>query len=309
VSDTAAAWQSIEKGSQSFAAAARLFPPDTRDDVARLYAWCRHADDVIDGQDHGHGERPVADPAAALATLREKTAAALAGAPTGEAVFDGFGHVARTHGISPPLANDLLDGFARDVAGETYPTLDALAAYAYGVAGSVGVMMALVLGVAPGDRDTLDRASDLGLAFQMTNIARDVVADANAGRVYLPADWLAAEGLAPDPAGIADPANAAGVFRVAARLIEAAEPYYRSAEVGMSRLPLRAAWAIAAAARVYRAIGTRRLAAGPAGLATRASTSRRTKAALVAAGGLAALRRSKVRAVDRTGLWTRPPRP
>lgn len=309
MTQTAYAEESLAKGSQSFAAAARLFPADVRADVARLYAWCRHCDDVIDGQEFGHGERRVDDPAGALATLRQKTGAALDGRPTGEAVFDGFGAVARAHGITAPLANDLLDGFARDVAGETYPTLDALAAYAYGVAGSVGVMMALVLGVAPDARDTLDRACDLGLGFQMTNIARDVVADARAGRVYLPADWLAAEGLAPDPLAVADPANAEAVFRVAARLIAAAEPYYRSAEVGTARLPLRTAWAIASASRVYRAIGARRLAAGPAGLATRASTSRRAKAALLAAGAVAALRRGRITKVDRNGLWTRPPRP
>lgn len=302
------ATESIAKGSRSFAAAARLLPPATAEDVARLYAWCRHCDDVIDGQTLGQGERRVADHATELAMLRERTAAALAGEPTGERVFDGFARVALAHGITPRLAEDVLDGFAQDVAGTRYETLEGLLGYCYGVAGSVGVMMALVLGVPADEADTLDRACDLGLAFQLTNIARDVVADAGAGRLYLPAEWLVAEGVAPTPAAVADPANAAAVFRVAARLIEAAEPYYRSAEVGVARLPFRAAWAIASASRIYRAIGLRRISAGPAGLPVRAATSRRAKLATIALSAAVAARRRPV-TCDRSALWQRPPRP
>ncbi|GAB5375128.1 MAG: hypothetical protein AcusKO_15900 [Acuticoccus sp.] len=201
------------------------------------------------------------------------------------------------------------DGFAMDVAGTRYRSLADLCAYCYGVAGAVGVMMALILGVPRADADTLDRAADLGLAFQMTNIARDVVADAAIGRIYLPTDWLAAEGIAADPAVLGDPANAAPVFRVAARLVAAAEPYYRSARVGTDRLPPRTAWGIMAAQRIYRAIGTRRVAAGPPGLATRVGTSRAEKAALIAGAGFAAVSRRPAAAVGREGLWQRPPRP
>ena len=307
--DAAYAKESIARGSKSFAAASRLLPPGTREDVARLYAWCRLCDDRIDGQEFGEGEQQVADGAAILARLRANTAAALAGKATGDPVFDGFGRVARRHGISERLANDLLDGFARDVAGERYPTLDALAAYCYGVAGAVGVMMALVLGVPPGEADTLDRACDLGLAFQMTNIARDVVADAEAGRVYLPADWLAEAGVAATPAAVADPGNAAAVFQVTQRLVGAAEPYYRSAEAGIARLPWRAAWAIQSASRIYREIGMERIAAGPAGLTGRAGTTHGQKLRLLALSAVAASRRRSRPTYGRAGLWSRPPRP
>jgi phytoene synthase len=306
--DTAYAKASIAKGSKSFAAASRLLPADVRDDVVRLYAWCRAADDLIDGQELGHGERVVHDAAARLRFLREMTDEALAGRPTGDAVFDGFGAVARRHGITPPLAHDLLDGFAMDVDGRTYATEDELAAYCYGVAGAVGVMMALVIGVAPDDGDTLDRASDLGLAFQMTNIARDVVADARTGRVYLPTAWLAEAGLAPSPQAVADPVNAAAVWAVAARLVAAADRYYASARVGIARLPFRVAWAIASASAVYRAIGTRRRAAGPTGIARRVGTGPTTKAGLIAKAALIA-GLPEPRSTARDGLWTRPPRP
>ncbi|MEM8853025.1 MAG: phytoene/squalene synthase family protein [Pseudomonadota bacterium] len=308
--DVAYAKASIAKGSQSFAAASRLLPADVRDDVVRLYAWCRHADDVIDGQDHGHGVHAADDPAAALADLRAKTDAVLSGTVLGEPVFDGLGVVARARGLTPRLCHDLLDGFQMDVTGRQYRTEDDLAEYCYGVAGAVGVMMALTIGVEPEDTDTLDRACDLGLAFQMTNIARDVIADALTGRVYLPAEWLAAEGLPATPEAVAAPQNADAVFAASDRLVGAAERYYASAQVGMARLPFRIAWAIAAAASVYREIGVRRRSAGPAGLPTRVSTGTASKLRLIGRSGVWAARRvAPERALSREGLWTRPPRP
>jgi phytoene synthase len=309
IGDVAYARESIAKGSRSFAAASRLLPVAVRDDVARLYAWCRHADDLIDGQVLGHGESVVPDPAVRLARLRAATDDALAGARTGDPVFDGFGEVAHAHGITRPLAHDLLEGFAMDVEGRRYETEDDLAAYCYGVAGAVGVMMALVIGVPPRESDTLDRACDLGLAFQMTNIARDVIADARMGRVYLPAAWLAAEGVEATPEAVADPANAAAVWRATERLVMAADRYYASARVGIARLPFRVAWAIASASAVYRAIGTRRRQAGPQGLAMRVSTSGPLKARLIAGSAVVAARAGPRPTPKREGLWSRPARP
>jgi len=257
----------------------------------------------------GHGETVVPDAPVRLARLRTATDAALAGVRTGDPVFDGFGAVAHTHGITRPLAHDLLDGFAMDVEGRRYETEDDLAAYCYGVAGAVGVMMALVIGVPPSAQDTLDRACDLGLAFQMTNIARDVVADARTGRVYLPAAWLAAEGVEATPAAVADPANAPAVWRATERLVTAADRYYASARVGVARLPFRTAWAIASASAVYRAIGTQRRHTGPEGLATRVTTSAPLKARLIATSAVIAARSAEGAAVEREGLWSRPARP
>ncbi|RAH99426.1 phytoene synthase [Acuticoccus sediminis] len=306
MSDAAAARATIARGSRSFAAASTLMPRALRDDVARLYAWCRHADDVIDGQVLGHGERPVDDPAARLAELRRATDEALAGRASSP-VFAGFAEVAQRHAIPRALAHDHLDGFAMDVEGRTYETLDDLAAYCYGVAGVVGVMMALVMGVAPGEDDTLDRASDLGLAFQMTNIARDVVADAAVGRIYLPSDWLAEAGVPASPGALGHPGHAGEVHRVAVRLVRAAEPYYRSARAGLMHLPLRARWAVAAASGVYREIGVRRQAAGPEGLAERVGTSGSEKFRLIA-GALGPAISPPRASIPRDGLWTRPRR-
>ncbi|WP_420393909.1 phytoene/squalene synthase family protein [Acuticoccus sp.] len=309
MSHAAYAREIIARGSKSFAAASRLLPGEVRDDVARLYAWCRTADDLIDGQVMGHGERRVPDPAERLDGLRRATDDALAGRAT-DPVFDGFGAVAARHGISSGLAHDHLDGFAMDVEMRAYATEAELAAYCYGVAGSVGVMMALVLGVAADDADTLDRASDLGLAFQMTNIARDVVADARTGRVYLPSDALAAGGVSASADAVGDPANAAAVWRVADGLVRSADRYYASAGVGIDRLSFRTAWAIASARSIYRSIGVRRRRGGPARLGQRVGTGSAAKISMLAASALtAAVGRTPAAAASRDGLWTRPPRP
>lgn len=277
---------SIETGSTSFAAAARLFHPRVREDAYMLYAWCRHCDDEIDGQVMGHGAVGL-DPALAgakLLELHDKTRRALAGEPMADPAFAAFQRVALRHRMAPRYPLDLLEGFRMDVEGRRYRTLEDTLLYAYHVAGVVGVMMAQVMGV--DDLPTLRRAADLGLALQLTNIARDVIEDARGGRVYLPADWL--EGL--DAAGVADPAHRPVVFAATRRLVAAAEPYYASARWGLPALGFRSAWAIAAARSVYREIGVRVVQGGAEGMDRRAATGALTKLAKVMQGGLVAAR-------------------
>lgn len=290
----------IAAGSQSFAAAAKLMPAGIREDTVMLYAWCRHADDVVDGQVLGGAPEAGGDPAARLAALKAETLEALHGTGPVSTPFAALRAVARRHDFPDRWPLDLIDGFAMDVAGREYRTLEDTLGYSYHVAGVVGVMMARVMGAR--DEAVLDRACDLGLAFQLTNIARDVVDDARIGRVYLPGDWLEeagarVEGDMPSPE----------LHGVILRLLDAAEPYYRSAFAGLSALPLRCAWSIAAAARIYRAIGTRIRRRGPEAYRQRIGTSGVDKAALaLRALGDAAASRAFPATAGREGLWTRP---
>jgi hypothetical protein len=129
--------------------------------------------------------------------VRALTAQAFAGTPTGTPAFDALGVVARETGLTPAMAEDVIAGFALDVT-DWHPREEAdLMRYCWHVAGAVGVMMAVVMGVSPRDEDTLDRAADLGLAFQLANIARDLAEDDAAGRCYLPAQWLADADIPP----------------------------------------------------------------------------------------------------------------
>jgi phytoene synthase len=280
--------EAIQKGSKSFAAAAALFDAETRADAEMLYAWCRHCDDVIDGQTLGHGMSPVEDAPARLAALYAQTRAALAGEPPADPQFAAFQTVAQRRQIPERYALDMIDGFAMDVEGRRYQTLDELLDYCWGVAGVVGTMMALVMGTKPDALPTLRRAQDLGLAFQLTNIARDIVEDARNDRVYVPRAWLAELGV-PETA-VADPAHRGAVAVMAKRLVDAAEPYYASARWGLRDLPVRCAWAIAAARGVYRQIGLDVVKVGDKAWDERVVVSGRMKAWRALEGGIIALR-------------------
>jgi phytoene synthase len=284
----------IAKGSKSFALASKLFDAETRDRAWMLYAWCRHCDDVIDGQALGQGrveaEAPVAE---RLARLRELTTAALAGEPTGETPFDALGRVAADTALPARYPFDLLEGFAMDAAARTYPTFDDTLLYCYHVAGVVGVMMAIVMGVSPDDRATLNRACDLGIAFQLNNIARDVADDEAIGRCYLPADWLAATGRS----------------ATVRRLVDEAERYEASARHGTPALSLRSAWAVLAAAGIYGDIGRRVRRLGDRAWDARVSTSGTAKLGWVGRALIEAMARKQLYggASPREGLWTMAP--
>lgn len=294
----------IALGSKSFAAAARLLPRTGRASMYLLYSWCRHCDDTIDDEHLGFGRSVSAGlaPHERLADLRASTAAACRGDGDGHP-FQALARVAAEHRLPARYPLELLDGMEMDVVGTRYLCLDDTLRYCYHVAGVVGVMSAIVLGVR--DRPTLERASDLGIAFQLTNIARDVVADAERGRIYLPANWLDEVGL--DASNLLMPARRRDLHRVVARLLAAADDYYRSATVGIGELPMRSAWAVATARRVYRGIGTRILELGAASWDARIVTTRSSKLAAGAAAGLDALyltRRFAPAACSREGLWT-----
>lgn len=300
---------SIVKGSKSFRSASRLFDPEVREDAWLLYAWCRRCDDEIDGQDHGHGHEEITpeEQRRRLERLYDQTRRALAGEPTEDHTFAAFQRVALRHHLPERWPLDLIDGFAMDVDHREYGTVDDVMAYCWHVAGVVGVMMARVMGVS--DPEVLRRAQDLGLAFQLTNIARDVVEDADNGRVYLPAEWLVEAGLAPTAEAVADPANRIKVHAVTARLLQLAEPYYNSARDGLRGLPFRSSMAIAAARGVYREIGRKVVRSGPGVWRRRVSVGRVTKLWLFSRGALMAiwiqtLDRGKA-PPPRPALWTR----
>ena len=239
----------IGKGSKSFAAASRLFDRTTRERVWLLYAWCRRCDDLIDGQDLGGALGDQSAVALRLADVRELTALALTGAETGDAAFDCLGVVAAETGLTQAMADAVIAGFALDAI-EWHPRSEAdLMRYCWHVAGAVGVMMAVVMGVDPADDETLERACDLGLAFQLANIARDLSEDHAAQRCYLPAEWLAEADIPPGEE--LKPPYRNALARLAGRLCQTAAAHESSARIGAKRLDLRQRWAILAAAGIY----------------------------------------------------------
>ncbi|MBB5746227.1 phytoene/squalene synthase family protein [Brevundimonas variabilis] len=285
----AASKASIVKGSKSFRSASRLFEPEVREDAWLLYAWCRACDDEIDGQDHGFGHETLSteEQRRRLERLYDLTRRAMTGEAMTEPTFSAFQRVALRHRLPERWALDMIDGFRMDVERHDYRTIDDVMAYCWHVAGVVGVMMARVMGVT--DPEVLRRAQDLGLAFQLTNISRDVIEDAQGGRVYLPADWLSEAGVDPTPEAVADPVNRAAVHSVTRRLLDAAEPFYDSARNGLRGLPFRSSMAIAAARGVYREIGRKVARDGPAAWKQRVSVGKSMKLWLFVRGTLIAI--------------------
>lgn len=274
-------------GSKSFALASKLFDPATRERAWLLYSWCRACDDIADGQDHGGALSRVENPEERLAYLREMTERALAGGSTGAPAFDALALVVKECGIPHQWPRDLIQGFAMDAAGFSPRNADDLLTYCYHVAGVVGLMMACLMGVRTDDSDTLGRANDLGLAFQLANIARDVSEDADAGRCYIPMDWLAEADIPPGEHMKTHyrPAMA----QIAQRMAKMAAGYEASARIGARRLPFRCRWAVLAAAGIYGDIAREVAQRGAAAWDHRVVTSKAAKAGWVARAFVQAL--------------------
>ena len=275
-----AAQESIAKGSKSFALASKLFDPATRERAWLLYSWCRKSDDIADGQDHGGPLSKVENPYERLAYLKEMTDKALAGEVTGDPAFDALGLVVAECAIPHRWPRDLVQGFAMDADEFSPKTTEDLLLYCYHVAGVVGLMMAVIMGVDADDSETLGHANDLGLAFQLANIARDVAEDEAGGRCYIPSNWLAEVGVKPGEHLARQ--NRTGLATIGARLATMAGEYEASARIGADRLPFRSRWAVLAAAGIYgdiaREVGKR----GERAWDDRVVTSKAGKAAWVA---------------------------
>ena len=237
----------LRRHGRTFFVASRLLGGEHARRAATLYAFCRHVDDLAD---------EASDTDAARTAL----------SAVSRALIDGRSDDLRTAAMlalqletgmpaAPALA--LIAGVVSDLDPVRIADEAELIRYSWSVAGTVGMMMCPVLDVR--DPRAAPFAIDLGIAMQLTNIARDVGDDARMGRRYLPASWVGDL----EPAAIAAPdADVRASLQAATRrLLGLAERYYESGEAGLGFLPVRARVGILAAARMYRAIGGRIAAA------------------------------------------------
>jgi phytoene synthase len=262
-------------GSKSFFAASRVLPGRVREPATALYAFCRVADDAIDQSD---------TPMLALHDLSQRLDDIYAGRPQAPVCDHALAHVVHTYQLPRVLPDALLEGFAWDAEGRRYETIEQLHDYGARVAGTVGAMMAVVMEAR--DRPTLARACELGLAMQLTNIARDVGEDARNGRLYLPRQWMREAGLDPD-AWLAEPRFDAALAGVIERLLAEADRLYERAECGVASLPRDCRLGIQAARLVYGEIGQRLRQTGLDSVHRRAVVGRRRKLALIARASIA----------------------
>lgn len=267
----------MKGGSKSFFTASLLLPARVRAPATALYAFCRVADDAID-------DSP--DPRRAAAELHRRLDAIYAGAPGPHLADRALACVVRSHELPRTPLDALLEGFEWDVCGRRYETIEDIHAYGARVAGTVGLMMALVMETR--ERAALARACELGVAMQLTNIARDVGEDARMGRLYLPEAWMREAGLDPC-AWLERPVFSPALASVVARLLDEAERLYRRAECGVGALPRDCRPGIQAARLVYSEIGHALAASGLDSVGRRTVVPRRRQLALVGRAMLASV--------------------
>ena len=266
--DFAACRAMLRAGSKSFAAASLLLPARVRRPAAALYAFCRMADDAID----------EADDPGAVDELRRRLDLAYEGRPFDSPIDRAFARVAAEQEMPRELMDALIEGFAWDAAGRRYTTIADLCAYGARVAATVGAMMTVLMG--PRDPDTLARACDLGVAMQLTNIARDVGEDARNGRLYLPSAWLE-DARVDAHAFLRRPVFDEKIGSVIERLLRYAGCLYTRSDVGIAMLPADSRAAIRAARLIYSDLGREIAGARFDSVSRRAVVSTRRKLWLV----------------------------
>jgi phytoene synthase len=241
--DLAACEELMRGGSKSFFAASSLLPQRVRMPAIALYAFCRVADDAIDE----HADDPLA-----MQKLQKRLTAIYDGQPEEFVADRAMAMVAHRYGLPRELPEALLEGFAWDAAGRHYDTLEDLHHYCARVAGSVGAMMAMIMGIT--NPHALARACELGNAMQLTNIARDVGEDARNGRLYLPRSWMRQVGIDPYT-WLTNPQFTPALGDVVGRLLLEADRLYQRGSSGIAALPRDCRSAILAASTIYAEIG------------------------------------------------------
>ena len=266
--------EAIRTGSLSFHAASKLLPSKVRDPALALYAFCRLADDAVDEND---------EKATAVLALKERLDLVYNGTPRQAPADRAFAAIVEQFDMPRALPDALLEGLAWDAVEKRYQTLSDVRAYSARVASAVGAMMCVLMGVR--DADALARACDLGVAMQLTNIARDVGEDARARRIYLPLDWMEEAGIETESFFQNPEANDA-VRDMVKRLLREAERLYHRSEAGISALPLQARTGIYAARLIYAGIGADLKGAGFDSINRRAHTTKAQKIGWIAQAGL-----------------------
>ena len=188
----------------------------------------------------------------AVLRLRDRRDLVYAGTPQNAAPDRAFTAGVQQVDMPRALPDALLEGHAWDAEGRTYDTLSGVKDYSARVASAVGAMMCVLMRVR--DYDALARACDLGVAMQLTNIARDVGEDAREGRLYLPLEWLDEMGINSE-AFLANPQMTPELEVLEKRLLKEADRLYQRSEAGDGALPVDCRPGIFAARFIYAGIG------------------------------------------------------
>ena len=220
-----------------------VLPRVKRHHVWAIYAFCRHADDIVDDM----GDASVEQRGAALQAVGDRLFADLEAGRSDDPILKAVVHTMRAFGHDPDAFRRFLRAMEMDLTVTEYATYDDLLGYMDGSAAVIGEMMLPIL--EPTSSAAVTRARDLGFAFQLTNFLRDVDEDLERGRVYLPQEDLERFGAAPHRRTVDD------AWRELMRFeIRRCRELYRSADLGIELLPPSSARCVGAAHELYAGI-------------------------------------------------------
>jgi 15-cis-phytoene synthase len=270
--------------------ATRLLTPAQRPAIHALYGFARMADDVVDAP----GAATVEEVVARIEEIRARMRVALSGERdvlTDEPVVAALAHTVERYAIDHRYFEDFMDSMAMDLTVTDYPTFDDLAVYVHGSAAVIGLQVLPVLGTVVPRAEAEPSAAALGVAFQITNFLRDVGEDLDRGRVYLPADELAAFGVDRElltwcrERQYTDPR----VRRAIAHLVARTRAIYRRADAGIALLDPVSRPCVRTASVLYGGILDEIVAADYDVLAHRVVVSNARRAAVAGPGLLRAV--------------------
>jgi phytoene synthase len=233
--------------------ATRLLAPAQRPAVHALYGFARWADDIVD---EVHDGRTAAMRAAELSALDDKLHEGLAQGHSEHPVVAAVVDTARRYDIEHSYFRDFMHSMRMDLAVTDYRTYAELEEYVHGSAAVIGLQVLPVLGTCVPRQEAEPAAAALGIAFQLTNFLRDVGEDLDRGRVYLPADELAAFGVDRDLLGWARTLGKPDqrIRKALAHLVARTRSVYRRAEVGVPMLAPQSRPCVTTALRLYGGI-------------------------------------------------------
>ena len=235
--------QKAAQSGSSFYYSFLFLPPQRRRAITALYAYCREVDDIVD---------ECTDTAVArtkLAWWRQELARLYAGDPQ-HPVTRALAPAIQPFGIKHEYLAEIIDGMEMDLSQNRYLDFAALEQYCHRVAGVVGLLAASIFGYR--DERTLAYAHTLGLAFQLTNIIRDVGEDSRKGRIYLPLSELQQFGVS--AADILHARHSENFARLMAFQIERAERYYSAAFEQLPQVDRKAQRPGLVMAAIYRTL-------------------------------------------------------
>ena len=233
--------QTLKKHAKSFYFAGLLLDKQTLHDASVLYAFCRQLDDAADIEDMSEKSVKLQQLITDYRTDHSQNEINIA-----------FKELKKQYQLNNRFIDDLILGVSSDLQFKQPKDLKELIFYSYQVAGTVGGLMARILGAT--NEKAWRFAIDLGIGMQLTNISRDVKEDALNNRIYLPQDQLGSD---IDATTILNPEHKTKVYHVTKEILNTADKYYQSGFSGIYYIPKKNKFSIFIAGMLYQSIGNK----------------------------------------------------